>query len=72
MTLFNLSTKSNRPKKQSSALWYKEKPDVIIFVADGWNHATPGPEFDRQWLEPITEEEFLHRRDQSICLAQTK
>jgi hypothetical protein len=63
-------TKSNSTtdSKQSSALWYKEINDGIIMIASGWNDGMAGPEFDRQWLEPITREEFLRRRSLSGVL----
>lgn len=69
MSFYHLTVKE---KKQSSSLWYKELSDMVIFVPDGWNHATPGPEFDRMWLEPITKDEFLRRRSLSICLEKPK
>lgn len=74
MNLFRLGHNpiSGLQKKQSSALWYKELTDVVIFVPEGWNHGWAGNDFDRAWLEPITKEEFLRRRAESVCLNQPK
>lgn len=50
--------------KRSSAEWQFLLPSVYITDPDGWDRRS-AEKFTESWMEPITEEEYIHRRNKS-------